>query len=272
VHYFTDPACSASWSAEACLRRLLWEFGDEVRITYVMGGLARSFEGESLLPEWLDAADRSSMPVDPRLWLENPPSSTYPACMAVEAAAEQGPLAEERMLRALREGLLCFRRKLDATEALVETAREAGLDVARFRVDLASNATLEAFGADLELVRSIPDAARAADGVVQGQGGERLVLPTLRAEAADGSARWVFGPRPYDEWRAAVLAADAASRNDPPSIEEALRRFGHMATVEVAAVCSLNGPRAPAELWRLASEWRVRPLRVLTGYLWALVH
>jgi hypothetical protein len=41
-----------------------------------------------------------------------------------------------------------------------------------------------------------------------------------------------------------------------------------MTTGEVAAVCDLPGPRAPAELWRMAAEWRVRPERVLTGWLW----
>jgi hypothetical protein len=48
----------------------------------------------------------------------------------------------------------------------------------------------------------------------------------------------------------------------------ALARFGSMATVEVEAVCDLTGPRASAELWRLATEWRVKPVRVLTGELW----
>jgi hypothetical protein len=38
----------------------------------------------------------------------------------------------------------------------------------------------------------------------------------------------------------------------------------------VEAVCDLPGPRANAELWRLAAEWRVRPLRVLTGTLWEI--
>jgi hypothetical protein len=51
---------------------------------------------------------------------------------------------------------------------------------------------------------------------------------------------------------------------------DALRRFGAMATAEVAAVCELPGPRAPAELWRLAAEWQVRPVRVVTGELWEL--
>jgi hypothetical protein len=34
--------------------------------------------------------------------------------------------------------------------------------------------------------------------------------------------------------------------------------FGTMATPEVAAVCDMPGPRAPAELWRLALDWRVK--------------
>ena len=55
-----------------------------------------------------------------------------------------------------------------------------------------------------------------------------------------------------------------------PSPLEALRRFGPMATPEVAMVCDLPGPRAPAELWRLASEWQVRVERTGSGELWAL--
>jgi hypothetical protein len=54
------------------------------------------------------------------------------------------------------------------------------------------------------------------------------------------------------------------------AVEDALRRFGSMATAEVAAVCDLPGPRAPAELWRLALDWRVRAERVGTDYLWSL--
>ena len=41
-----------------------------------------------------------------------------------------------------------------------------------------------------------------------------------------------------------------------------------MATPEVAVACALPGPHAAAELWRLATEWRVRPEQALTGELW----
>ena len=49
-------------------QELLMEFGADLSITYVMGGLAREFEPphESRLLQWLDWADRSGMPFDPR--------------------------------------------------------------------------------------------------------------------------------------------------------------------------------------------------------------
>ncbi|HEX5979722.1 MAG TPA: DsbA family protein [Thermoleophilaceae bacterium] len=248
LRYHTDPACPESWAAEPVLRRLFVEFGADLSITYVMGGLAREYEEpyESRVMEWLDHADRSGMPFDPRLWTEAPIRSTYPACMAVKAAAEQGPEAAGRYLRVLREGLMCLRRKLDAKEALVEEARGAGLDAGRFRIDLESNAIVEAFGADLEATRTH---ARELPFFVVGGG-----------EAVCG---------PGDDLRAALVQAGAHPAGEPsPDVLAALARFGRMASAEVEAVCDLPGPRAHAELWRLAAEWRVRPVRVLTGFLW----
>jgi predicted DsbA family dithiol-disulfide isomerase len=248
LRYHTDPACPESWAAEPALRRLIVEFGADLSITYVMGGLAREYEApyESRVREWLDHADRSGMPFDPRLWTEGPIRSTYPACMAVKAAAEQGPESAGRYLRALREGLMCLRRKLDAKEALVEEARGAGLDAGRFRIDLESNAIVEAFGADLEATRAY---SRELPFFVVGEDGH------------------VCGPG--DDLRAALVEAGAQPAGDPrPDVPGALARFGRMATPEVEAVCDLPGPRANAELWRLAAEWRVRPVRVLTGTLW----
>ncbi len=47
-----------------------------------------------------------------------------------------------------------------------------------------------------------------------------------------------------------------------------MRRYGRVTTGEVELLCDLPGPVAHAELWRLAENWRVRPVRVLTGWLW----
>jgi predicted DsbA family dithiol-disulfide isomerase len=252
ARYHTDPACSASWAAEPRLRRLMVDFGTELEITYVMGGLAREFGDHSkLVMSWLEHSAESGMPVDPRIWSDGAPRSSYPACIAVKAAAEQGRAPEERYLRVLREGFMCGRRKLDAPEALAEAARRAGLDGERFRIDLESHATLEAFGADLEESRA-------------------MRFPALHL-VPDGEGRdgWVRGDHPYEDWRAAALAAGATPAGDPlPDVAGALRRFGRMATAELEAVCDLPGPRAGAEAWRLASEWRVKRLPVLASELW----
>jgi len=193
--YYTDPACPRSWGAEPSLRRLLVEFGEGVEITYVMSGLAREFGApESLVAEWLDVAEASGMPVDPRLWLSSPPRSSYPACMAVKAASEQG--LDAPYLRRLREGLACGRRKLDHAEAFRAEARDlGGVNMDRFEIDLGSHAILEAFGADLERSREA------------GVGGE--ATPMLRFAGADGTSHDVSVGEPYEAWRAAALAAGA---------------------------------------------------------------
>src|SRR3954464_8038567 len=130
VHYFTDPACPLSWGNEPNIRRLFVEFGGELDWRLVMGGLARDYKGheKGALVRWVEDAAEIEMPVDPLLWKESPISSTYPACIAVKAAGEQGVDAAVRYLRVLREGLLCFRRKLDSLEPFVEEARRARLD------------------------------------------------------------------------------------------------------------------------------------------------
>jgi len=150
---FTDPYCPWSWAAEPHLRRLDVEFGAEVAVTFVVVGLRRQITDASALAlECLDAAAESGMPVDPRVFLRDPPSSTHPAGLAVAAVAEQaGGRRVGAYLRRLREAILLEGRRMDGAAALLDAAREAGgLDLDRLRIDFASNAIVERFGADLE--------------------------------------------------------------------------------------------------------------------------
>lgn len=279
TYYYTDPLCPWSWALEPALRKLAVDFGDGLEITHVMCGMAREVgDAGHLVAEMLEASAESGMPVDPRLWLADPPRSSHPACLAVKAAAEQGSPAA--YLRRLREGLLCRRRKLDNVEALIAEARGVpGLDVERLRLGLGSHGVLEAFAADLDRCGAVPAEHYSP-------GSERVKLPSLEFVGADGVRHGVYGPSDYSKLREAAVAAGAvpaggaagasgagasgAAGPGPLSVEDALRHFGTMAAAEVAAVCELPGPRAPAELWRLALEWRVKPERLGTGYLWSL--
>jgi hypothetical protein len=263
------------------------EFGESLRVTWVMGGLARSYgtgyrDSESgvgsgadcfadLMAQWLEAAAESGMPTDPRIWARNPIASTYPACQAVKAAAEQGPDLAYRYLRRLREGLMTERKKLDHAEALIGEAGTAGLDVERFRIDLGSHAITEAFAADLDEVRSPPPEAREAGKVGETEGHHRVSFPSALFRDGDGSQRGVWGWRPYDDYRDAAIAAGAEpaqSRQADPI--EAIERFGRCAGRELEELTGKPGPVLQAELWTLARDWRLRPVGVLGGTFWEL--
>jgi len=186
VRFYTDPACPWSWAAEPALRRLMWEFEEELEFVWVMGGLARSYERANLLDvvsQWLEDADAGGMPCDPRIWTKNPLDSTYPACKASKAAAEQGPEVAYRFLRTLREGIMFERRKLDDDGSLIDAAERAGIDSERFAAALHSPASEEAFDADLEEVRDPPQEARDADAIHRssmGWGEDQLPVGAVR--------------------------------------------------------------------------------------------
>ena len=285
VRFYTDPACPWSWAAEPALRRLMWEFEGELEFVWVMGGLARRYGREyrdeegrigqgpdcyaDLISHWLGVAADGLMPTDPRIWTENPLTSTYPACQAVKAASEQGWEAGYRYLRRVREGIMFERLKLDHPEALKAEAGPAKIDRERFEIDLFSEAITEAFGADLEEVRHPPDSARKAGAVRRTEGKERVSFPTAMFIGGDES-RGVWGDaRSHPALRDAALAAGARQVNEGAlEPQEAIRRFGRCATRELELLAEKPLPVLEAELWEMARDWKLKPVRVLTGVLW----
>jgi predicted DsbA family dithiol-disulfide isomerase len=275
VRFYTDPACPWSWAGEPALRRLMWEFEDELEFVWVMGGLARSYERANLLEvvsQWLVDAAEGGMPNDPRIWTQNPLDSTYPACQATKAAAEQGPQAAYRYLRALREGIMFERRKLDHADSLIDAAGRAGIDRQRFEVDLRSHAITEAFGADLDEVRDPPQEARDAGAIHRSsKGRERISFPSALFIAEDGSRHGVWGNDAVDveKMREAASAAGAKQVNEG-SLEplDAIGRFGRCATREMEVLTGRPRPVIEAELWALARDWKLKPVPALTGTIW----
>lgn len=246
VVYYTDPLCPWSWAAEPEARRVEVEFADQVAFTYVMAGMAKETDPGRLLESTLEAVAGKGSPADPRIWLDGAPRSSFPACLAVKAASEQR--LDGAYLRRLREGVFCRRERLDNVEAFLAAARDVpGLDVARFEIDLRSNAIVELFGADRE---------RAAGA----RGEDRPALPAFSVAGGD--------PIGGDGLRAAVAAA-GGKPGPLPAVEAALARFGTVSAAEIAAVCGMPRQRAQMELWRLAGEFRARPAELVCGELWS---
>jgi len=262
---YTDPFCPWSWATEPHLRRLEVEFGASVAVTFVVVGLRRQIDDPDALGlHTVDASAESGQPADPRVFLRDPPSSTHPAGLAVAAVAEQaGGARVGAYLRRLREAIFLDARRMDTAPALLEAARETGgLDLDRLKIDFGSHAIVERFGADLERAAAVDERHRSeATG--------RVMSPSIEFRGAGGATHGAYGYVPYEDWRAAGVAAGAEpDARAAPSVEDALRRFGTMTVPEVAAVAALPAPRASAELWRLALEWRARPRRVLAGEVW----
>src|SRR6185312_7774677 len=97
-----------------------------------------------MAPLWFQVRRVSGMPIDEQIWLEDPPQSSYPACIAFKAAARQGPQYAEGYLRRMREGVMLERRNISRREVLMRIAEElahdtvyhAGFDLEHFRQDL----------------------------------------------------------------------------------------------------------------------------------------
>jgi len=258
VFAYTDPLGPWAWAAEPALRRMQARY--DVRVRWVLVGFAREIDAtraRGLAATALDVAAESGQPVDARLWLRDPPASSHPACIAVRAVAEQGDPG--RYLRRVREAVFAEGRRMDRADALLDAAREVGgIDLDRLRIAFGSHGVLEAFGADVERSKAVPEAYFEP-------GTGRVAVPSI----AVGDA-WAVDVWRWEDWEAALSAAGGAPVRDAPGIEAALHSFGSMTAAEVAVVCDLPGPRAHAELWRLAVEWRVQARRVGGGELWSL--
>lgn len=275
VRVVTDPACAWSWASEPKLRRLAWEFGDRLRWRWVMGGMAREVgpaQRARYARIWPAVAVESGMPFDTRLWSDGGIESSYPACQAAVAAAEQGAAAGDAYLRRLRSGLMYGRRRLDRISALLEEAAALagrGLDRERFEIDLRSDAILERFAAGLEEARRIPEQARAEDATGCTGPIERVTFPSLTFVAADGTRRGVYGWQPYGLYVEAAAASGAGDPGPPPPGPLAvIDRFGSCATREIEELCRLPRAEVEAELWALARDGELAVETVMTGSLW----
>ncbi len=216
--YYTDPLCSWSWAFEPQWRRLRMEYAAALQVETRMGGLLADWESYAdslndvrrpvqMGPLWFQMRTLSGMPCVERIWYEDAPASSYPACLAVCAAALQGEAAAAAMLRRLREALMLEERNIAKRSVLLQVADELAQseDAADFAPELfAANldgpAALEALRSDLHAVRD-----------QQVSRFPTLVLQNLES----GQSVTLTGYRPYDALRDVLRRLAPALQPEP---------------------------------------------------------
>jgi len=201
VTYYTDPLCPWSWAFEPEWARFLGEAAGRLVVRYAMGGMLadwRTFRDPvhsiqnptQMASHWYHVGRVAGVAIDGRLWHDDPPASSYPACLAVKAAGLQGPAEGASYLRRVREAAMVGRRNIARAEVLLAIADELDdlgeFDADRFRDDLIGPGAASAFQEDLREIRYR----------------EIRRFPTLALRSGDGPAIAIVGYRPSDELRA----------------------------------------------------------------------
>ncbi len=158
VVHFADPWCWWSWGLEPVLQRLKAVYGDQIRVTYKMGGISNDItawrkeydvEDDEALKTWIrDSNSITGMPVDPECYLKTKVRSTWPACVAIKAAELQSKKLAGHLARRLMEEILLRSRNGSEEAVYLEAAREVGLDIDLMRSDIESGKAVELFETD----------------------------------------------------------------------------------------------------------------------------
>lgn len=252
IDYWTDPLCCWSWAMEPQWRRLRYEFHGLLRVRYRMGGMIESWSAYSdplnsisrpfqMGPLWFQAREVSGMPIHDRIWVDDPPASSYLPCVAVKAAELQSLTAAERYLRRLREAVMLHGHNIARQGVLSAVAADVARDLPpdlfdpdTFDQHLHSPAPVNAFREDLK------QAAYRNIG--------RFPTLTLRRAGEDNGLITV-GYRPYALLRQTLarLAPELTPSRAVPPTPEAYVHFWQGVLPRELAELTVHAPEVVTE-------------------------
>lgn len=164
LYYVHDPMCSWCWGFVQVWQEVRESLaGGPVQIKYLLGGLAPDSD-QPMTPEMQATLQGVWRRIQQHIpgtefnfdfWIRcQPRRSTWPACRAVLAAANQQQ--EQAMISAIQHAyyLRAMNPSDDAT--LIQLAAELGLDTGRFAADLNSATTREQLQQQMQLAHSMP--------------------------------------------------------------------------------------------------------------------
>ncbi len=170
ITYYTDPLCCWSWAFEPEWKKILENFSHAITWRYCMGGLLPGWNNYhdainsisrplQMGPMWMHAAELTGVYIQHDIWAKDPPSSSYPACVAVKCAALQSADAGEKYLFLLREACVTKGKNiakqsvLFETAALLENENKFQFHIELFKQNFLGAEGREAFRKDLQEVK-----------------------------------------------------------------------------------------------------------------------
>jgi predicted DsbA family dithiol-disulfide isomerase len=270
---FTDPVCTWCWGSEPVLRKLEARYGEQVKISFVMGGLVKDItsfydrfndiggdpdrSNANIAKHWAEASERHRMPVKTegfKLFSREHPSS-YPQNIACKAAQMQDQVLATRFLRRIREASAAEAKQTNITEVLVELASEVGLDVARFLEDFSNGAAQRAFEKDLATTAWYN--ARS--------------FPTFLVRFGDREAL-LHGYKRYEDFKAVIahLSNGTILEHQVQASEEAImafiRKYVSVAPIEIKMTFDLTDVELRSALASLLAKWLITRREAGNGY------
>lgn len=196
VSFYTDPLCCWSYAFDKHWQLFLDRHGDRIDYHYVMCGMIPDWKTYNdpmnsvskpiqMGPVWMHASEVTHVKMKYSIWHEDPPASSYPACIAVKTAALQSNESAIKYLSAARESLMQEGRNISKTEVLLDIANNmspADLDYNQFKTDWNSGAGKDLFRQDLQQARY--------HGIGR--------YPTLTFHNEEGKGIIIVGYRPFE--------------------------------------------------------------------------
>lgn len=205
IEYFTDPLCCWSWAFEPHWRRFVNEYKDRINWRYRMVGMIPDWSKYSdpvndisrpaqMGPLWMQVKHTTGINIDANIWLEDPPQSSFPACMAVKCAEMQSAAAADILLYQLRKAVMTEKKNIAKPEIILKIAEESAweykvLDYRKLKNDFTLNKAAMLFKEDLQKTK-LNEIGR---------------YPALTMLNAEGKGLVIVGYRPYPVLVAALM-------------------------------------------------------------------
>jgi predicted DsbA family dithiol-disulfide isomerase len=251
-------------------------YRDQIHVRFVMGGLIKDFSEfydalndirtpAETLPHWRMVSERSGQPIDERFWADvtDPHFSTWPANIAVKAAAFQGEEIGDRYLRRLRIAVETARVQISQRDEQLRLAREVpGLDVDLFAQELDSERARAAFA---------EDRAICATFGVSGFPTMLFVPPSGEQNDAEPKSLLVGGHRSLATYeRVLAMVAPSLQQYAPRGVEALLAEYGPLTTRELSEITGLEKAAVEEVLRAAVAAGRLTGESLRGGDMWAL--